>query len=83
MISVATIVLLAGSVRPPCRAGNVGEIWPPVADREMMLLAREGQLRICTLGLWKHEWKSPTVTLDQVQLNASKNKSHFPSLTKR
>jgi hypothetical protein len=88
MISLASIALLLASVRPPCKADNVGEMWPAAARSNselMMQLAKQGSLRICSRGLWKYQWQSPTVTLDQLRDSheGQKGKFHLPSLTNR
>ena len=82
MVSIASIVLLLGSLRPPCKVENVGEIWPPAANKDsgmMAQLAREGHLRICTLGLWRHQWLSPTVTFSQLH-DEPRKKGHWPAV---
>ena len=89
MLTFATLTLLVVSVRPHCGAENVGQIWPEAANHDssvMMNLARDGNLRICSTGLWKYQWESPTVSLRQMEDPTSENwraKHHGLVLTKR
>ncbi len=89
MLTFATVALLVVSVRPHCGAENVGQMWPETANHDsglLLKLAREGNLRICAMGLWKYQWQSPTVSLKQMEDPASENwrgKRHGLTLTKR
>ena len=89
MLTLATLTLLVVSVRPPCAPENAGQMWPDAANRDsglMLRLAREGNLRICAMGLWKYQWQSPTVSLRQMEDPSSENwrgRRHGLTLTKR
>ena len=89
MLTLASLTLLIISARPHCGAETAGQMWPPAANQDqalVMKLAREGNLRICTMGLWQYQWQSPTVTLRQMEDPSSENwrgKGHGPSFTKR
>ena len=88
-MTFAILALLIVSARPPCAAANVGQIWPDAANHDtgvLLKLAREGNLRICGMGLWKYQWQSPTVSLRQMEDPSSENwrgKRHGLTLTKR
>ena len=89
MLTLGTLALLAVSARPHCGVENAGQIWPDAANRDsglLLKLAREGNLRVCSMGLWKYQWQSPTVSLRQMEDPNSENwrgKRHGLSLTKR
>jgi hypothetical protein len=89
MLTLGTLTLLIVSARPHCGAENVGQIWPDAANHDsgvLLKLAREGHLRICSLGLWKYQWESPTVSLRQMEDPNNENwrgKRHGLTLTKR
>ena len=89
MLTFAAVALLVVSVRPHCGPENAGQMWPEAANHDsglLLRLAREGNLRICTPGLWKYQWQSPTVSLKQMEDPASENwrgKRHGLTLTKR
>lgn len=88
-MTLATLALLIVSARPPCIAENLGQMWPETANHDsgvLLKLAREGNLRICAMGLWKYQWQSPTVSLRQMEDPGSENwrgKRHGLTLTKR
>jgi hypothetical protein len=59
--------------RPACTAANAGQFWPEQANKDHKLaakLARCGELRICTRGLFHYRWESPTVRADQLSKGA-------------
>ena len=88
-MTFATLALLLVSARPHCSAETVGQMWPETANHDsglLLRLAREGNLRICAVGLWKYQWQSPTVSLRQMEDPTSENwrgKRHGLTLTKR
>ena len=88
-MTFATLALLLVSARPHCNVENVGQMWPETANHDsglLLRLAREGNLRICAVGLWKYQWQSPTVSLRQMGDPTSENwrgKRHGLTLTKR
>ena len=89
MLTFATLALLVVSVRPPCGVEHAGQLWPDAANHDsglLLRLAREGNLRICSKGLWKFQWQSPTVSLRQMEDPNNENwrsKTHGLTLTKR
>jgi hypothetical protein len=50
--------------RPACNAEMRGKYWPLEANDDRALaqrLLREGRLELCTRGVWRYRWISPTV----------------------
>jgi len=69
LLGASTVLCLAED-RPPCNSENVGEMWPETANhdhKEVVRLARCGQLQMCVQHGKKFRWESLTVRIDQLR----------------
>lgn len=72
---IAPLVLLVipcfaeDTARPSCNAQNRGRLWPEQANTDPAFArqaGRCGELRMCSLGVWKYDWAPLTVHITQL-----------------